>query len=659
MPAQTGLAGDRLGSLGSIGAFAARESMAVAAVVLFIAFAATSPVFGSLANVENILRQTAPVLLLGLGMMIVVLAGGIDLSVGSVVLASAVAAGVALISGLGGPVAMMIAVLVGVAAGALNAVLIEALRISPIIVTLGSMIAIRGLALIILGEHSSWITIKALPFDQLAKARLGGMPVDALLVLALAGAVWLVLTRTVIGRRLYAVGDNAASARLCGLPVRACRGAAYVACGAFAGLGGILYAARTSIVSPSIGVGLEFYAIAVVALGAGGLPAGRVKTGQTVVGALILTMVFNYMTIRGIGGTWQTMATGLLLLAAMLAGRIVQGRGLADIAVGRERSAGTQGGRLARALGRNAIIVATAILALVFSIINPRFATLANLVTLVEQNTTLAIVAVGAMIGIVSRCIDISPGSVVALGAVAAALAFQAGVGAAPSLFAGIAACLLVYGLNGLVVGRLGLDPLIVTLAAWIWARGLAISLTDARTIPFDPGFVGFMNASLVAGFTPGLVLMLMAFLVGWFVLTRLPIGMRLYALGNDPRMLRQAGVDDSITRMKVLVIMGAFTAAGMIVMLGRLGAAAPTAGFGLELDAIVAVIIGGASFRGGEGRLRDTVIGVLFLAVLNNGLSGMQMGDAGFFLIKGGAILAALTIRAAARFLPGRKAAS
>ena len=98
---------------------------------------------------------------------------------------------------------------------------------------------------------------------------------------------------------------------------------------------------------------------------------------------------------------------------------------------------------------------------------------------------------------------------------------------------------------------------------------------------------------------------------------------------------------------------MGCFTAAGMIVMLGRLGAAAPTAGFGLELDAIVAVVIGGASFRGGEGRLRDTAIGVLFLAVLNNGLSGLQMGDAGFFLIKGTAILAALTLRSAARFIP------
>ena len=91
--------------------------------------------------------------------------------------------------------------------------------------------------------------------------------------------------------------------------------------------------------------------------------------------------------------------------------------------------------------------------------------------------------------------------------------------------------------------------------------------------------------------------------------------------------MLRQAGVNERKVRVATLLIMGLFTAAGMVVMLGRFGAAAPTAGFGLELDAIVAVVIGGASFRGGEGRLRDTAIGVLFLAVLNNGLSGTADG--------------------------------
>src|SRR5205085_10122360 len=130
------------------------------------------------------------------------------------------------------------------------------------------------------------------------------------------------------------------------------------------------------------------------------------------------------------------------------------------------------------------------------------------------------IVAVGAMMGIVSRCVDISSGSVVALGAVAAALTFQAGLGPAPSLIAGIAACLLVYGLNGIVVGKLGLDPLIVTLAAWIWARGLAVSLTGTRTITFDQGFVSFMDTSTLACFTPDVMLMLAVYINTWLGLT-------------------------------------------------------------------------------------------------------------------------------------------
>ena len=183
-----------------------------------------------------------------------------------------------------------------------------------------------------------------------------------------------------------------------------------------------------------------------------------------------------------------------------------------------------------------------------------------------------------------------------------------------------------------------------------------AASLTGARTIPFDAGFVKFMNTPILTGFTPAAALVPGAFVLGWLVLTRLPIGMRLYSLGNDPRALRQAGVDDRATRFLILLIMGCFTAAGMVVMLGRLGAAAPTAAFGLELDAIAAVVIGGASFHGGEGRLRDTAIGVAFLAVMNNGLSGLQMTDAGFFLIKGGTILAALVLRSTAGLLPQRR---
>src|ERR1019366_10703917 len=108
----------------------------------------------------------------------------------------------------------------------------------PVIVTLGSMIAVRGVALVVLGEYNSWITIKAPTFDALASARVLGLPADAVIVLLLTAVTWLFLTRTIAGRRLYAVGDNERAARLSGLPIRLYRAVAYVVCGAFAGLAG-------------------------------------------------------------------------------------------------------------------------------------------------------------------------------------------------------------------------------------------------------------------------------------------------------------------------------------------------------------------------------------------------------------------------------------
>jgi ribose transport system permease protein len=636
-----------------------RHAMLAAAIVLCVAFTLTSPVFGTPGNAANILRQSASVLMLGLAMTLVVLVGGIDLSVGSVVIASATLAGIGLAEGMHPAVAVLMGIGTGAVVGVVNAALVEGLRISPVIITLGTMIAVRGLSLVALGHYNSWLEIKGPVFDDLARRTVVGIPLDALVAIAAAAILWFVLRLTIIGRALHAIGDAPVASRLAGLRVNWLRAGAYVGCGALAGAAGVLVAARTGLISPSIGAGLEFFAIAVVALGAGGLPAGRVVVAQTIIGVLILTMIFNYMTIRGVPGTWQTTATGLLLLAAMVGGRLLQRNNGVDAATSEAFHDDLASmSRIGAAVARGSIAGATLLLAIVFAAMNPSFLTAANFTALVEQNAALAIVSVGAMIGIVSRVVDISPGSVLVLGAVAAALAASHGVPVPLALLAGIATCVGVYALNGLIVGGLGLDPLIVTLAAWIWARGLAISLTNATTIPFDMGFVTLMNTPLLLGFTPAVLLIALAFLAGWLILARLPIGMRIYALGGDPRMLRQAGVNEKRLRFTVLVLMSLFTAAAMIVMLGRLGAAAPTAGFGIELDAIVAVIIGGASFRGGTGRLRDTAIGILFLAILNNGLLGLQMGDAQFFLIKGGAILLALMLRAVVQRYFARSAA-
>lgn len=629
----------------------ARHPMLFAAIVLAILFVATAPVFGSPANLANILRQSASILVLGLAMALVVLIGGIDLSVGSVVLASATIAGIVLTEGFDPAFAVLAAVGVGCVVGAFNAAMIEGLGISPVIVTLGTMIAVRGFSLVALGWYHSWVEIKGPVFSDLARGTLAGIPLDAIVAFGLTVLVWFVLTRTTLGRAWHATGDAPVAARLAGLRVRWLRAGAYIGCGMLAGAAGVLVAARTGLISPSIGQGLEFFAIAVVALGAGGLPAGRLRISQLVVGTLILMMVFNYMTIRGVPGTWQTTVTGLLLLGAMVAGRMLERGTASDVANGvAHGDADADLSPTGRRMVQGVLAGATLLLVVLFAIINPRFATWPNVVALVEQNAVLAIVSVGAMIGIVSRSIDVAPGSVIALGTVAAALAVRHGVPMPLALVIGIVACLAVYGFNGIIVGRLRLDPLIVTLAAWIWARGLAVSLTNASTIPFDPGFVSLVNTPIAFGFTVSAPLIVVAFIAGWMILRRTALGVRIYAIGGDPRMVRQAGIDEGRLRLTILAVMGLFTATGMLVMLGRLGAAAPTAGFGLELDAIVAVILGGASFQGGSGRLRDTAVGVVFLAILNNGLSGLQMGDAQFFLIKGTIILAALPLRALAR---------
>ena len=253
------------------------------------------------------------------------------------------------------------------------------------------------------------------------------MPLDALVAVLLAAAVAVVLRFTrpwpTPGTR-SAMRPSPRASRAFG--VRMLSGLAYVVCGTLAGVAGVLVAARTGSSAHRSASGLEFFAIAVVALGAGGLPPGRASVVHALVGTLILMMVFNYMTIRGVPGTWQTTVTGLLLLAAMVGGRLIQRDGR-DIAAGEAfRDEYSEMGLGAARLARGAMAVATIVLALAFAIINPRFATLPNLVAMLEQNAALAIVAVGAMIGIVSRSVDISPGSVVALGAVLAALSAQA-----------------------------------------------------------------------------------------------------------------------------------------------------------------------------------------------------------------------------------------
>ena len=296
------------------------------AAALFLGFSLVADRFATPANLVNLAKQMSIVGVLEVGMTMVVLVGGIDLSVGSIVLLSGAVAGPLLLDGFGAATAIAAAILTGTAVGAANGWLVERLRISPVIVTLGTMIAVRGLGLVLLERYRSWIDIDDPAFDALGSGSILGVPATALVLIAVAGLSALLLRTTTIGRQLYAVGDNAAAARLCGVDVARVRSFAYVASGTLAGIASVLSMVRTAVVSPSIGVGLEFSAVTVVVLGGARLSGGAGSVEETIVGAAILVMVLDFLTINGVPGTWQTTVTGgLILLAVVLKRGLGQG----------------------------------------------------------------------------------------------------------------------------------------------------------------------------------------------------------------------------------------------------------------------------------------------------------------------------------------------
>lgn len=309
-------------------------------------------------------------------------------------------------------------------------------------------------------------------------------------------------------------------------------------------------------------------------------------------------------------------------------------------------------GEIARWLLDHGLLIWIGGLIVVFSFLNSHFLTVANLRTVFEQNAAMAIVSVGMTFAIISRNIDLAPGSLIALAGVIMGLTFQATGSILLAIVASLLGAVAVDLFNGLLIAQLRMDPLIVTLAAWMWCRGLAISLTRAHSIVLRNSVLAFLRNADFGGISLPIALVMLCFLAGWFLLDRTRIGRYAYAMGGDETAARQAGVNTAHYKLLLFAFFGLLAGIGAVVNVSLLGAAAPDAAYGLELDAIVAVIIGGNPFQGGDGNVGRTALGVLFIALLNNGLSSLGMRDAYFYAYKGLAIILALASEAVGRRL-------
>ncbi len=300
-------------------------SPVVVVIVLLIFFSLTAPNFFTVGNLINILKQMAIVGVLGAGMTLVVLIGGIDLSVGSVLLLSGAITGTLVYNyGASPPLAMLAGLLAGLIVGFINGVLIEKVQISPVIVTLSMLIAVRGLGQAILWINNSWVWVTDPTFVYIAEGRILTVPVIGLIMLAIYLLFALLLTRTSPGRYIYAIGGNERAALLNGLPVLRTKIVVYMLCGLTAAVAGILTASRIGVVGPSVGAGMEFDAITAVVLGGTRLSGGIGRVERTLLGTAMLVMVLNYLTIRGVPDVWQTSVTGFLILGAVLVDRLAR-----------------------------------------------------------------------------------------------------------------------------------------------------------------------------------------------------------------------------------------------------------------------------------------------------------------------------------------------
>jgi len=289
----------------------------------------TWPAFLKADNLVNIASQIAVIAIMAIGMTMVIITGGIDLSVGSLAALSAVTAA-RLIRDVGGgveatPAVMLLACVVAIAVcgllGGLSGAVITLFQVPPFIVTLAMMLVASGLAYLAAAGQSIYQIPES--FVWLGRGTgLGGLPHAVVLMLSLYAAAHVLMTRTTLGRYLYAVGGNPEAARLSGVPVRRVLLFAYVACGLLAGLGGVILASQLKSGSPTYGGMYELYVIAAVVVGGTALAGGEGRILGTLIGALIIAVIQNGMNLVGIESYTQKVVLGLVILAAVLIDRL-------------------------------------------------------------------------------------------------------------------------------------------------------------------------------------------------------------------------------------------------------------------------------------------------------------------------------------------------
>ncbi|MDR2379804.1 MAG: ABC transporter permease [Bifidobacteriaceae bacterium] len=300
--------------VGRLGKLASRHALLLILIALVAVLSAASPTFRSPANLINIVEQQSIIGVVAAGMLLMILLGGFDLSVGSVGAASSVF-GAYLMAQYGIVPGVIGALAVGVAVGAANGALIALIGINPFVVTLGMQVLVSGLLMVATNATPVYGVPNEFTFFGLG--RIGPVPMAAVIYAVVVAAIWLLLSKTVFGQHIYATGGNAEAARLAGVRTTRVTIAVYTLGALTASIGGLILLSQTSIGQPSAAAGWPLGAIAAVAIAGVPLTGGVGGIRNVVVGTLLLGVISNALNQVGISPYWQPAITGAVIIVAV------------------------------------------------------------------------------------------------------------------------------------------------------------------------------------------------------------------------------------------------------------------------------------------------------------------------------------------------------
>ena len=306
---------NRLLSIKNITHFISNNSTLMVFILMLVVAAFLSDKFYTSDNITNVLRQSVPIGIVSLGMLYVILTGGIDLSVGSIMaLVSVIVA--MLIPSVGLWPAIIAGLFVAMAVGAFAGVLVSYFRIAPFIATLAMMTITRGLAMII--SKGQPVFVDDMSFVDFGIGYFLGLPLPVYIFIAVAAIVYFINNRTVFGRIVISIGSNETATRFAGIRVERYKLAVYAISGLACGIAGVIAATRTGVGSPVLSLGFELDAIAAVVVGGASLAGGKGTVMNTIIGVLILSVISNLMNLMNISGYHQQVVKGAIIIAAVM-----------------------------------------------------------------------------------------------------------------------------------------------------------------------------------------------------------------------------------------------------------------------------------------------------------------------------------------------------